>query len=40
MASHDMKKAEATYGGFMGALKIAVPVIFVLTFFVLYLIAG
>lgn len=39
MASHDMDKAQGTYDGFMGTLKWAVPVICVITLFVVVLIA-
>ena len=39
MASHDMDKAEQTYGGFISALKWAVPVIALITLFVVMLIA-
>lgn len=39
MATHDMEKAEATYGGFMAALKWAVPVIALVVLFVVSLIA-
>ncbi|WP_296718165.1 aa3-type cytochrome c oxidase subunit IV [Erythrobacter sp.] len=39
MTSHDMKKAEATYGGFMSTLKWAVPVIAVIVAIVVMLIA-
>ncbi|MFL0357176.1 hypothetical protein ACI5KX_11945 [Erythrobacter sp. GH1-10] len=39
MATHDMDKARATYSGFMGALKWAVPVIAIITLFVIMLIA-
>lgn len=39
MTTHDMDKARSTYEGFMGALKWAVPIIFVLTFFIIALIA-
>jgi len=39
MASHDMDKAQATYSGFMGALKWAVPLIAIITLFVIMLIA-
>ena len=40
MTVHDMEKAEATYGGFMATLKWAVPVIAVIVFVVVALIAG
>lgn len=39
MAVHDMDKANATYSGFMNALKWAVPVIALITLFVIMLIA-
>lgn len=39
MTSHDMEKAEATYGGFMSTLKWAVPVIAVIVLIVVMLIA-
>lgn len=39
MASHDMKSAEKTYGGFISLLKWAIPVIAVITLFVIILIA-
>ncbi len=39
MATHDMEKARATYDGFMGTLKWAVPVIAVIVAFVVMLIA-
>lgn len=39
MASHDMKSANKTYGGFISLLKWSVPVIAVVTLFVLTLIA-
>jgi glycerol-3-phosphate acyltransferase PlsY len=40
MTGHDMEKAEATYGGFMATLKWAVPVIAIITFIVVALIAS
>ena len=40
MTVHDMKKAESTYGGFMATLKWAVPVIAVIAFAVVALIAS
>jgi glycerol-3-phosphate acyltransferase PlsY len=40
MTVHDIDKAEATYGGFMTALKWAVPVIALIVLFVVMLIAG
>lgn len=40
MATHDIEKAQATYGGFMTALKWAVPVIALIVLFVVSLIAG
>lgn len=39
MATHDMDKARSTYDSFMGTLKWAVPVIAVITFLVVLLIA-
>ena len=39
MASQDIDKAKATYSGFMGALKWAVPLIAIITLFVVMLIA-
>ena len=39
MATHDMKSAEKTYGGFINMLKWAIPVIAVITFVVISLIA-
>jgi hypothetical protein len=39
MTVHDMEKAEATYGGFMATLKWAVPLIAVIVFVVIMLIA-
>lgn len=39
MASHDMKSANKTYGGFISLLKWSVPIIAVVTLFVLMLIA-
>ena len=39
MTTHDMDKAQATYEGFMGTLKWAVPVIAVIVAFVVMLIA-
>lgn len=39
MASNDMKAANKTYSGFMGALKWAVPLIALITLFVVMLIA-
>lgn len=39
MAVNDMDKARSTYDGFMGALKWAVPLIAVITFVVVALIA-
>lgn len=39
MATHDMDKAKATYSGFMNTLKWAVPIIAIITLFVLTLIA-
>jgi glycerol-3-phosphate acyltransferase PlsY len=40
MTVHDMEKAAATYSGFMATLKWAVPVIFVITFAVVAMIAS
>jgi hypothetical protein len=40
MTVHDMEKAEATYGGFMATLKWAVPVIAVIVFIVVAMIAS
>jgi hypothetical protein len=40
MTVHDMEKAQATFGGFMATLKWAVPVIAVITFVVVALIAS
>ncbi|MEQ8410994.1 MAG: hypothetical protein RIC51_01335 [Erythrobacter sp.] len=40
MATHDMDKARSTYESFMTALKWAVPVIGLITLFVVSLIAG
>lgn len=39
MASQDMKSAEQTYGGFITMVKWAVPVIAIITLFVVTLIA-
>ena len=39
MASQDMKSAEKTYGGFISLLKWSIPVIAVITFIVIMLIA-
>ena len=39
MTVHDMEKATATYGGFMATLKWAVPMIAVIVFIVVALIA-
>lgn len=39
MAVHDMDKARSTYDTFMGALKWIVPVIALITLFVVALIA-
>ena len=39
MSTHDMDDARKTYGSFMGALKWAVPLIAIITFFVVMLIA-
>jgi hypothetical protein len=40
MTVHDMDKAQATFGGFMATLKWAVPVIAVIVFVVVSLIAS
>jgi hypothetical protein len=40
MSVHDMDKAEATYSGFMGTLKWAVPVIAVIVLIVVSMIAS
>lgn len=40
MSVHDMDKAEATYSGFMATLKWTVPVIAVITFVVVAMIAS
>ena len=40
MSVHDMEKATATYSGFMGTLKWAVPVIAVIVFIVVAMIAS
>jgi len=39
MATHDIEKARQTYGSFMSALKWAVPIIAIIVFFVITLIA-
>ena len=39
MASHDMKSAEKTYGGFINLLKWSVPLIAIITLVVVVLIA-
>ena len=39
MSTHDIDKARETYDGFMGALKWIIPVLVVVTFIVLALIA-
>ncbi|MEM7781407.1 MAG: hypothetical protein AAF697_13545 [Pseudomonadota bacterium] len=39
MSTHNMKDARSTYDSFMGALKWIVPLIFVITFVVIALIA-
>ena len=39
MASHDMKSANQTYGGFISMLKWAIPVIALITLFIVMLIA-
>lgn len=38
-AGNNMKAATATYEGFVGMIKVAVPVISVIVLFVMYLIA-
>ncbi len=40
MTVHDMEKAQATYSGFMGMLKWAVPVIALIAFAVVAMIAN
>jgi hypothetical protein len=40
MSVHDMEKAEATYSGFMATLKWAIPVIAVIAFIVVSMIAS
>lgn len=40
MSVHDMEKAEATYGGFMATLKWAVPLVAVIAFVVVAMIAS
>lgn len=40
MTVHDMDKAQATYSGFMGTLKWAVPVVAVIAFAVVAAIAS
>jgi hypothetical protein len=39
MASHDMKSAEKTYGGFITLLKWSIPIIALIALFVVSLIA-
>jgi len=39
MATHDMDKARSTYERFMGTLKWAVPVLAIITLFVVIMIA-
>lgn len=39
MATHDMDDAQKTYGGFMATLKWSVPIIAIIVFFVIMLIA-
>ena len=39
MASHDMKSANKTYGGFISLLKWAIPIIALITLFILMIIA-
>ncbi len=40
MASHDMKSAERTYGGFISMLKWSVPVIAVIALIVIAMISN
>jgi hypothetical protein len=40
MSVHDMEKAQATYSGFMATLKWAVPVIALIAFAVIAMIAS
>lgn len=39
MASHDMKSAEKTYGGFINLLKWSVPLLAILTLVIIVLIS-
>lgn len=39
MASHDMKSAQKTYGGFITMLKWSIPVIAIITLFIIMMIA-
>ncbi len=39
MSTHDMDKSDKMYGGFISSLKWIVPLILVITFFVIFLIA-
>ncbi len=39
MSTHDMDKARSTYEGFMGSLKWIVPMLAIITFIVIALIA-
>ena len=39
MASHDMKSANKTYGGFISLLKWSIPIVAVITLFVIMMIA-
>ena len=39
MSTHDMDKADKMYSGFIGSLKWIVPLIAVITLFVIFLIA-
>lgn len=39
MASHDMKSANKTYGSFISLLKWSVPILAIITLFVIMLIA-
>ena len=40
MASQDYEQKGKLYGGFMGTLKWVIPLIAIIVFFVMYLIAG
>lgn len=39
MSTHDMDKADKMYGGFIASLKWIVPLIAIITLFVIFLIA-